>query len=157
MLSGRPTKIGGLLDTAFQNWLKNDLVTEINSESSCGFPFRAVDVSDDDQWYNPIINDTVDYLRDNPAYVNDDLLHLYIGFEQSFDCIETNCALHSSWSLHVKRIDSDDETIQEYYDTGHLVDEVESWIRSFLELRFPSISFDYDSLINGDSLPYIRL
>ena len=145
------------MNSSFQNWLQTGLIADIYNESSSGFPFQASDVSNDDQWYGPIINDTVDYLRDNPRYVNDDVIHLFIGFEQSFDCIETNCALHSSWSLHVKRIDSDDETIQEYYNCGHLTDEVENWIRSFLELRFPSINFDYDSLINGDSLPSIRL
>ena len=83
--------------------------------------------------------------------------HYYIGLEQEFDCSETNCAFHNTWYFHFRRIDLTEETIQGSYDAGCLNLDFEAWIRSFLDLRFPSIDFDYQSLLTGESMPHLRL
>ena len=157
LLNGRPTKIGPLLDSSFFHWVQNGLVTEILHDCPNDPVLIPNKVREEDIWLTPIIQNTLGYLQDNPHYEPVNLMHFYIGLERDFDCPETNCVMHSSWGFHVKQINSDDETIQGYYDNDCLTDVVEAWLESFFEVRFPRISFDYSSLIDEDSLPHIRL
>ena len=83
--------------------------------------------------------------------------HFYIGLEQEFDCNEVNCIFHHTWYFHCKRIYLDDETIQDSHDFGCLELEFQSWLESFLTLRFPAIEFDYSSLISGETQPRLRI
>ena len=114
-------------------------------------------VPDNDRWLTRIIRNTLACLQDHPQYEYEDRVLFYIGLEKEFDCPARDCIEHTNWSFHVKRIKSDDETIQGSYDLDCLTNEFEGWIESFLETSFPSISFDFNSLIQSDSLPQIRL
>ena len=145
------------MDPGFTRWIQNGLVTEILAESPGDIQLTPhSSVSSADHWYSTIIGNTVSYLQDNPTYVETPSLLLYIAYERSYDCIETNCVMHSSWSLHVKRINSAEDTVLEAYENGFLQDEIKDWIESLLEKRFPSITFDFESLIDGDILPRVR-
>lgn len=96
-------------------------------------------------------------MSDYPDFDPEDRIIFYLAFERKFDCGEKDCVLHSSWSLHIKRLDDDDEDIGEAIDLTCLHLHVEDWLTSFLNLRFPSITFDYESLLNNDSVPCLNL
>ena len=96
-------------------------------------------------------------MADYPDFEPDDRMQLYVAFERDFDCSEKECVMHSSWSIHVKRLNDDGESIGESLDICCLHLTVEDWIRDFLQIQFPSISFDYDSLMSNDSLPSLNL
>ena len=140
-------------------WVLAHLQPEVNSriqgEIHC---IPSPDVSDDDCWLNAFVQDSLFDLDPDLDVENGVPLYYMVAFEQEFDCPERNCVFHTSWSFRFHQVNpNEEESIQSSYDFGCLPDDVESWISSFLEVRFPCIEFDYSSLISGDSLPQLNL
>ena len=154
---GRPNKIGYLLNPEFFNWVQSRLISDIRNEFPNDTQFEPESgVHSDYHWLTPLISNTLSCMSDSPNFVPEDRMQFYIAFERDFDCHELNCVAHATWSIHIKRLDDVDETIGESIDLCCLQSTVEDWIRDFLELRFPAIIFDFDSLSRDDSLPSLN-
>ena len=110
-------------------------------------------VKSTDLWLGDFVNNDL-----RPRYFKHlddgkDHLHFFFGFEQSFNCRELNCALHDTWHFHFMEVlETDIETVQSEY--FHLESQISSWVNQLTKNRFPSITFDYSSLI-GDQQPSI--
>ena len=103
-----------------------------------------------DQWLLPFINDQLQSLRDEKPTSEETVYHF--GFEQEFDCSETNCVMHSHWSFHfrpVKRLQL--PTITDLNDFQQLKSEISDALRHFLSSRFPSLVFTEETLLDNHS------
>ena len=158
LIHGRPSLIGPLISRGFYDWVKSELYADVLDRVKDDYYYQPhSSVPTDLHWLSVFVNDK---MMDINPYNDPDsagIKDFYIGLERVFDCSEINCAFHHTWYFHCKRIDLDDETIQGSHDTGCLQWDFEAWIESFLELRFPSISFDYESLVAGNTLPRLRI
>ena len=157
-MNGRPAIIGPLINRGFFNWVKTELYAQVLDDVKDEYNYQPhSSVPNEIHWLGVFVNDKMKdinpYNDPDPAGIKD----FYLGLEQEFDCQETNCIFHHTWYFHFKRIDLDDETVQGSYDFGSLEYDFEAWIQSFLELRFPSIEFDYESLLAGNTLPRLRI
>ena len=137
----------------FLHWVQTRLIEDIKDEFPNDTHFEPTgEVHPDYHWLTPLISNTLTSMADYPDFDPEDRMQLYLGFERNFDCHEKECAVHSSWSIHIKRLNDDAENIGEALDICCLHLTVEDWLQDFLQLKFPSITFDYDSLLNNDSL-----
>ena len=153
---GKPTTFGRLLNRGFMQWVTSDLQSEINSGLDSSTTYTAhTSVPLADRWLNAFVHDYMQFFNDGNS--PSETKHFLVALEQSFNCQETNCVFHHEWFFHFEPFDPTDEDIQGCYDFGCLHHTVEAWIESFLEVRFPSISFDYDSLISANSLPQLHV
>ena len=146
-----------LINSGFLDWVQNQLISNIRSEFPNEVQYQPNHlVPAADYWLSPLISNTVATVSDYPDFNAEDPLSFYIALEQDFDCNEKDCVQHTSWRFHIKRLRDDAETIGESIELSCLTFHVEAWLESFLELRFPSITFDYDSLMHEDSLPQLQ-
>ena len=134
------------------------MITDVQDEFPHETQFQPLStVHPDYHWLTALISNTISSMSDYPDFQPDDRILLYLAFERSFDCNEKDCVIHSSWSLHIKRLDDSEDNIGESIDLTCLHHHVEDWLTSFLSIRFPSLSFDYDSLLRNDSVPSLNL
>ena len=158
LIYGRPELIGPLINRGFYQWVKTDLYAEVMERVDDNFNFLPhSSVPENVHWLSAFVNDKM--MDITPASDPDcrGMKRFYIGFEQDFDCQEVNCLYHHTWYFHCKKFDIDDETVQGSNDCGCLEFEFEAWLESFLTLRFPAIDFDYESLMNGNTVPRLRI
>ena len=158
LIHGRPSIIGPLINPGFYRWVQTELLADVMERVDDNMNFLPdSSVPSDLHWLTAFVNDTM--MDINPVTDSDSraIRHFYIALEQEFDCQETNCAFHTTWYFHFRRVNLEDETVQSSYDFGCLELDAEAWIKSFLELRFPNIEFDYDSLLLGETLPHLRI
>ena len=136
------------------DWIQTDLIPDLRNEFPNETQFEPVScVPSSHHWITPLISNTLASISDYPCFEADDHMFFYVALERKFDCTEKDCVEHCSWAIHIKRIYRTDETIGESIELACLTFHTEAWLESFLELKFPSIIFDYDSLMHEDSLP----
>ena len=156
--NGRPELIGPLINRSFFNWVKTELYQDVLEQVGDNHYYIAhPSVPSELHWLSTFVNDSMKTIT--PATDSDSrgVKHFYIALESEFDCSDLNCVFHHTWYFHFRRINLNDETVQDSHDFGSLQLDFEAWIRAFLELRFPRISFDYESLLNGESMPHINI
>ena len=150
--------IGPLINGEFYRWVVRELHSDVMARVDDNFYYQpSSSVPQELHWLSVFVNDSM--VQITPATDSDCLSpkHFYLAFEQEFNCSDRNCVFHHNWCFHFRRIDLDEETIQGSYDFGVLEVDVEAWLESFLELRFPAISFDFESLVNGQSMPPLKI
>lgn len=80
-------------------------------------------------------------------------VEFFFGYEQSFNCPESNCIMHNTWHFQFMEVlETDHKTVQSEYDT--LIPQFATWVNQLTENRFPNITFTHSSLI-GDHSPTI--
>ena len=103
-----------------------------------------------DQWLLPFINDQLGSINDEKLTDEKTIYHL--GFEQEFDCSETNCVMHSHWSFHFRPVKRPQlMTISDLNDFQQLRPEISDALQQFLKSRFPSLVFTEETLLDNHS------
>ena len=105
-------------------------------------------IPSEDNWLTEFISVNLDENLLNAPYGCKTEALYYIGFEQMFDCLEYNCVSHCSWGIHFHEVLNEQRnTIQDLHTDGTLMLTYTNWIDQFMRSKFPSICFDYNSLL----------
>ena len=150
-----PTRRAQIINPEFLNWVQTELIYSLDDDPKTEYiPIRPL-VSDD-QWLLPFINDQLQSISDEKTSNHETLYHF--GFEQEFDCSETNCVMHSHWSFHFRPVKrSQLLTISDLNDFQQLRSEISDALQHFLHSRFPSLIFTEETLLNSHLDPTIQI
>ena len=109
-------------------------------------------IPNEDSWLTEFISVNLDHVGNDPIYGCKTEGLYYIGFEQVFNCMESNCVNHCDWGIHFHEILNEQrETITDLCSDNVLETTFTHWIDTLMRSRFPSICFTYDSLISNQN------
>ena len=101
-----------------------------------------------DQWLHEFINVNLhESLNEFGPSPQTECLYT-LGFMQCYTCSESNCAIHCDWCVCFHKVRNEMSSI--FFDIAPFSQKrtlVTAWLNGFMNRRFPSIGFDYPSLI----------
>ena len=88
-------------------------------------------------------------LEDSGPSLKSECLY-YLGFEQAFQCSETNCVLHCDWGICLHEVKNErSDTFADLQPFQRKREMVTTWLDQFITRRFPNISLGYNCLIHN--------